>query len=141
MGSEKKFGWIEFLTGFAAGSVVSILFTRKELKNDFAKLQRKAEEIKNQLINKAKSISSDLTERSQRFIESSKKFADGKYAGTIESLGKEYYSIKYAINTAIDNYSRSSRKITAAQSEEDDLFINFEDETLPKFVGMGRRKR
>ncbi|OGU72943.1 MAG: hypothetical protein A2V93_05440 [Ignavibacteria bacterium RBG_16_34_14] len=140
MASAKKFGWIEFLTGFAAGSVVSILFTRKELKNDFANLQKKAEEIKNQLISKAKSISSDLTERSQRFIESSKKFADGKYAGTIESFENEYYSIKYAINTAIDNYRRSSKKITSAQSN-DDLFIDFDDETLPKFVGMGRRRR
>ncbi len=141
MASAKKFGWIEFLTGFAAGSVVSILFTRKDLKGDLTNLQRKAEEIKNQLFTKAKSISMDLTERSQRFIESLKKFAEGKYAGTIESLEKEYYSIKYAINTATDNYRRSSGKITSAQSEEDDLFIDFEDETLPKFVGMGRRKR
>jgi len=141
MASAKKFGWIEFLTGFAAGSVVSILFTRKDLKNDFTNLQKKAEEIKNQLFSKAKNISSDLTEKSQRFIESSKKFAEGKYAGTIESLEKEYYSIKHAINTAIDNYRRNSKIITAAQSEEDDLFIDFDDETLPKFVGMGRRKR
>ena len=57
MGSQKKFGWIEFLTGFAAGSAISILFTRKSLKNDLSNLQRKAEEIKNQLIGKAKNIS------------------------------------------------------------------------------------
>jgi predicted nucleic acid-binding Zn-ribbon protein len=141
MGSGKKFGWIEFLTGLAAGSIISILFTRKDLKGDLTNLQRKAEEIKNRLISKAKSISTDLTERSQRFIESSKKFAEGKYAGTIESLEKEYFSIKHAINTAIDNYKRSSRKITSSQSEGDDLFIDFDDETLPKFVGMGRRRK
>jgi len=141
MASEKKFGWIEFLTGFAAGSVISILFTRKDLKNDFTNLQRKTEEIKDQLLSKAKKISSDLVERSQRFIESAKNFADGKYAGTIESLEKEYYSIKYAINTAIGNYRKNSKKITTVQSEEDDLFIDFDDETMPKFVGMGRRKK
>lgn len=140
MGSQKKFGWIEFLTGFAAGSAVSILFTRKSLKNDLSNLQRKAEEIKNQLIGKAKNISTDLIERSQRFIEASKKFADGKYAGSIESLEKEYYSIKYAINTAIDNYRKNSKNISV-QSATDDLFIDFGDERLPKFVGMGRRKR
>lgn len=141
MGSGKKFGWIEFLTGFAAGSIISVLFTRKDLKGDLTNLQKKAEEIKNQLISKAKNISTELTERSQRFIESSKKFAEGKYAGTIESLEKEYYSIKHAINTAIDNYKRSSGKITSSQSEEDDLFIDFDEETLPKFAGMGRKKR
>jgi len=27
------------------------------------------------------------------------------------------------------------------QYEEDDLFIDFDDETMPKFVGMGRRKK
>lgn len=138
--ASKKFGWIEFLTGFAAGTMATILFTRKDLRNDLSNIQRKSEEIKNQLISKAKNISSDLIDRSQRFIESAKNFADGKYAGTIESLEKEYYSIKYAINTAIDNYRRNSRKITA-KAEEDDLYIDFEDEKLPKFVGMGRRKR
>ncbi len=138
MGSVKKFGWIEFLTGFTAGSVISLIFTRKNLRNDFSYLQRKAEEIKNQLLGKAKSISSDLVDRSQRFIESSKKFADGKYSGSIESLEKEYYSLRFAINSAIDNYRRSSR---VSQPEMDDLFIDFDDETLPKFVGMGKRKR
>ena len=112
MVSDKKFGWIEFITGFAAGSIVSILLTRKDLKSDVTAVQRKAEEIKNQLIGKAKHISYDLSERSHRFVESCKKFAEGKYSGTFEALEKEYYSIKYAVNTAIDNYRRNSKKIT-----------------------------
>ena len=140
MSSIKKFGWVEFLTGFVAGSVVSILLTRKDLKNDFANIQRKAEEIKNHLITKAKNISSDLTERSQRFIEAAKNFAEGKYAGTIESLEKEYFSIRYAINSAIDNYKRGVQK-NNFNAEDDELFIDFEDERLPKFIGMGRKKR
>jgi hypothetical protein len=140
MSSVKKFGWIEFLTGFAAGSVVCILLTRKDLKRDFTNIQRKAEEIKNQLIAKAKNISSDLTERSQRFIEAAKNFAEGKYAGTIESLEKEYFSIKYAVNSAIDNYKSGVQK-NNFNDEDDGLFIDFEDERLPKFIGMGRKKR
>ena len=141
MASDKKFGWVEFLTVFAAGSIVSILFSRKDLKSDISNFQSKAEMIKNQLIGKAKSISSDLTDRSQKFIESTKKFAEGTYAGTIESLEKEYSSIRYAISTAIDNYRRSSRIITEQQNSKDEFFIDFDDETLPKFIGMGRRKR
>jgi hypothetical protein len=140
MASERKFGWTEFLTGLAAGSIISILLTRKDLKSDFTYIQRKAEEIKKQLINKAKSISTDLTERSRKFIESSKSFAEGKYSGTIGSLEKEYHSIRYALNTALDNYRTTSKIITAPRNN-DDLHIDFEDETLPKFVGMGRRKK
>ncbi|HSP87281.1 MAG TPA: hypothetical protein VLN45_04055, partial [Ignavibacteriaceae bacterium] len=91
-------------------------------------------------ITKAKNISSDLTERSQRFIEAAKNFAEGKYAGTIESLEKEYFSIRYAINSAIDNYKRGVQK-NNFNAEDDELFIDFEDERLPKFIGMGRKKR
>ncbi len=141
MASGKKFGWVEFITGFAAGSIATILFSRKDLKKDIALLQSKAESITNQLISKAKKISSDLNVRSLDFIESTKKFAEGKYSGTIESLEKEYYSLKYAINSAIDNYRRSSKIIAGQNNDHDDLYIDFEDEKLPKFVGMGRRKR
>lgn len=140
MASEKKFGWIEFFTGLAAGSLVSVILSRKDIKGDVVNFQKKAEEIRKQLINKARNISSELIERSLKFVESSKKFAEGKYSGTMESLEKEYYSIKFAINTAIDNYRRSS-KIDSSNGENDELFIDFDDEKLPKFVGMGRRKR
>ncbi|RPI74413.1 MAG: hypothetical protein EHM47_03650 [Ignavibacteriales bacterium] len=141
MASGKKFGWVEFLAGFAAGSLVSIILSRKDIKSDIINIQRRAEEIKTQLIGKAKSISLDLTERSQKFIESCKKFMEGKYAGTIDSLEKEYHSIKYAINSAIDNYRKNSKFITSSGNNGDDLYIDFDDETLPKFAGMGRRKR
>jgi hypothetical protein len=141
MGSGKKFGWVEFLAGFAAGSVFSLLITRKDLKSDLANIQRRAEEIKKHLLSRAKSISEDLVQRSQKFIESSKKFAEGKYSGTIESLEKEYYSLKYAINTAIDIYRKGTQRIKENGLESDELFINFDDETLPKFIGMGRGKR
>ena len=140
---SKKFGWVEFLAGFATGSVISVLVaTKKEtsVKEDFTDILKKSEEIKNLLLKKAKDIASEVTERSHRFIESAKKYSDGRYAGTIESLENEYYVLKYAINTAVDNYKRKARHISYQESG-DDLFIDFEDETVPKFVGMGKRKR
>lgn len=137
----KKFGWTEFLAGFVAGSIISIFYSKKEHKNDFSSLINKAEEIKNHLLNKAKNISWRLTERSRKFIDSTNKFTEGKYEGTLESLEKEYYSIKYAVNTAIENYRRNSKNFKTSQFDEEDLFIDFDEETLPKFVGMGKRKR
>ena len=142
MASINKFGWGEFLTGIAVGSLISLIFSRKDLKGDVANIHRKAEEIKNKLTERAKNISSDIIEKSHGFIESAKKFAEGRYSGTIESLEKEYNSIRYAINTAVDNYRRNSEKILSQNNGEiDDLYIDFDDETLPKFVGMGRRRR
>jgi len=147
MSSAKKIGWTGFLTGFALGSVVSILLTTKggkelktELKDDFWDILKKGDEIKNLLLKKAKDFKSDLIDRSQKFIDSSKKFADGRYAGTIESLENEYYSIKYAINSALDNYKKNPRT-NSLYLEDDDLSIDFEDETLPKFVGMRKQRR
>jgi len=143
MSAAKRFGWTGFLTGFALGSVVSILLTTRSgreltgLKNDFSDVLNKGEEIKNLLLRKAKDLTSDFLDRGRIFIESCKKFSNGKYAGTIESLENEYYDIKHAINSAIDNYKRNPDR----KYSEDDLFIDFEDEKLPKFVGMSRRKR
>jgi vacuolar-type H+-ATPase subunit H len=141
MASYKKFGWIEFLTGFAAGSAVTLFLSKKNIRADIENIQRKAEEMKNQLINKAKNISSEAADRSQRFITSCRRFADGKYTGTLESLEKEYSSVKHAINTAIKNYRKASKNINGNSYNGDDLYIDFDDETLPKFVGMGRRKK
>ena len=145
---SKNFGMVGFLIGLAAGSVVSLLYApksgrefRTDLKKDFPGFLKKAEDIKAKLIDKAKSIASDISKKSEKFVETSKKLVEGKYPGTVETLEKEFASMKYAINTAVSNYKRSTdfRRIT--DKEIDDLFIDFENEVLPKFIGMGKRKR
>jgi len=145
---SKNFGMVGFLIGLATGSVVSLLYApksgrefRTDLKKDWPGFLKKAEDIKGKLINKAKSVATDISERSEKFVEASRKMAEGRYAGTVETLEKEFVSMKHAINTAVSNYKRSSEFRKSTSREVDDLFIDFENEVLPKFVGMGKRKR
>ena len=42
MASINKFGWGEFLTGIAVGSLISLIFSRTDLKGDVAHIHRKA---------------------------------------------------------------------------------------------------
>ena len=144
----KKFGMVGFLIGLATGSVVSLLYApqsgrefRSNLRKDFPGFLKKAEDIKGSLISKAKSIASDISERSEKFVETAKKVADGRYAGTVETIENELYSLKHAVNEAVSNYKKNSDFGKPTNQQVDDLFIDFEDEILPKFVGMGRRDR
>jgi gas vesicle protein len=144
----KNIGMVGFFIGFATGSVVSLLYApqsgkefRTNLKRDFSGFLKKAEEIKSELINKAKSIASDISKKSEKFVETSKKLAEGRYSGSVETLEKEFVSVKHAINAAVNDYKRSSDFRRSLNREFDDLFIDFENEVLPKFVGMGKRER
>lgn len=146
---SKNSGMVGFLIGFATGSVVSLLYAPKSgrefrtilMKKDIPEFLKKAEGIKNKLVNRAKFIASDISEKSEQFVESSKKLAEGKYSGTIETLEREFRGMKHAIDTAVNNYKKSRSFRKSIDQEVDDLFIDFEDEILPKFVGMGKRRR
>jgi gas vesicle protein len=145
---SKNFGMVGFLIGFATGSVVSLLYApksgsefRTNLRKDFPEFLKKAEEIRGKLIIRAKSIASDISEKSEKFVETSKKLAEGRYSGAVDAFEKELFSIKHAINSAVNNYKISSELRRSTSREVDDLFIDFENEVLPKFVGMRKRKR
>jgi gas vesicle protein len=145
----KNIGVVGFFIGFATGSLVSLLYAPKSgkefrtnlMKRNIPEFLKKAEAIKSDLVNKAKSIAFDISERSERLVESSKKIAEGKYSGTVETLEKEYNFMKNAIDTAINSYKRNRNVRRLTEREVDDLFIDFEDEVLPKFVRMGKRGR
>ena len=144
----KKFSLVGFLIGFATGSVVSLLYTpqsgsqfRTNLKRDFPGFLKKAEEIKETLIGKAKSIASDISGRSEKFVSATKDIAEGRYAGTVETVEKELDSVKQAVNAAVSNYKQHTFFSRSTNQQVDDLFIDFEDEILPKFVSFRKRPK
>jgi len=134
----KNFGLVGFLIGLATGSVVSLLYAPQSGREFRSNLRK---DFPGSLISKAKSIASDISERSEKFVETAKKIADGRYAGTVETIENELYSLKHAVNEAMNNYKKNSDFGKPTNQQVDDLFIDFEDEILPKFVGMGRRDR
>jgi gas vesicle protein len=145
----KNFGLVGFLIGFATGSVVSLLCApqsgsqfRSNIRKDFPGFLKKAEKIKETIIGKAKSIASDISGRSEKFVKATKDVAEGKYSGTVETVEKELNSLKHAVDVAVNNYKQSTffSKSTTNQ-QVDDLFIDFEDEILPKFVSFRKRPK
>jgi gas vesicle protein len=144
----KNFGLVGFLIGFATGSVMSLLYApqsgsqfRTNLRKDFPGFLKKAEEIKETLIGKARSIASDISGRSEKFINTTKDIAEGKYTGTVETVEKELSSLKYAVDAAVNNYKESTFFSKSTNQQVDDLFIDFEDEILPKFVSFRKRPK
>ena len=143
----KNYSLVGFLIGFATGSVVSLLYApqsgsqfRTNLRRDFPGFLKKADDIKQTLIGKAKSIASEISGRSDKLVKTTKEVAEGKYSGTVETVEKEFNSIKYAVDAAVNDYKQSTFFSKSSTNQQvDDLFIDFEDEILPKFVSFRKR--
>ena len=147
MSSVNKFSVIGFLIGAAAGSVIALFYApkrgkelRSDIKNETSQLLKKAAKRRDEIISKAKSVANTLNEKGEQLIATTKKFAEGKFPGTVETIEKEISNLKYAISTAIATYRKGVSVGKPVEEEVDDLFIDFEYETLPKFEGMGRRR-
>ena len=147
MSSANKFSVIGFLIGAAAGSAIALLYAPKngkelrgDIKNETSQLLKKAAKRRDEIIIKAKSVANTLNEKGERLISIAKKFAEGKFPGTVETIEKEISNLRYAINSAIVTYRKGVSVERPVEEEVDDLFIGFEYEVLPKFEGMGRRK-
>jgi len=147
MSSAKKISIVGFLIGAAAGSIIALLYApksgkelRSDIKNGTSDLLKKAAKRRDEIINKAKVVANTLNEKGEQLISSTKKFAEGRFPGTVETIEKEFSNLKFAINSAVTAYRKSASVEKPVEEEVDDLFIDFEHEVLPKFEGMGRRK-
>ena len=147
MSSARKFSVVGFLIGAAAGSIIALMYAPKsgkelrgDIKNGTSDLLKKAAKRRDEIISKAKAVANTLNETGERLISTTKKFAEGKFPGTVEAVEKEISNLKYAINSAVVMYRRGASVEKPVEEEVDDLFIDFEHEVFPKFEGMGRRK-
>lgn len=142
-----------FLLGAVIGGVIALLYapksgkeTREDLSNDIGKYLRKAKEKKEILISKAKRLSNEMINRTEKVYEDVRNFKEGKYAGTAEKIENEINRLKNAIKAAVESY-RDTKKVRRFFPDEDKYyFTDFgeylfdeEEDNLPKFEGMKKR--
>lgn len=147
----KKSGLLTaFILGGITGSVVTFLFTpysgkdlrgkiEKEVNGSLKKAKQKEEEI----INRAKAVADDIILKATQLVA----FAD-KYAGAVDSpaekIDKEIKGIKAAIDAAIKSYHKDNIEMEETRSTDDiveNIFSDYENESLPKHEGMRRREK
>jgi hypothetical protein len=110
---------------------------------------KKAGYVKKKLVDKAKELSHDMVEQTEKVRSDVKNFREGKYSGTAEKIESEITRLRGAIKAAIESY-KDTRKVRRIFPNEDKyyftdfsdyLFDEDEDESQPKFESMKKRNR
>jgi gas vesicle protein len=120
--------------------------TRSSIGNGVNKVLFKANEQKNFLIRNAQKFANELMRRSTDIYNKSVGFAEGSYSNSADSIELEIRSFKNALNAAVEAYrntktgNKNNRPEFGDQVIVNEMFTDFEDETLPKQEGMGRRQ-
>lgn len=147
-----------FLFGAAIGGAIALLYapksgkeTRKDISDEINNYVKKAGEVKKKLIDKAKELSHDMLEQTDKVYSDIKSFKEGKYAGTTEKIESEITRLRGAIKAAVESYkdTRKARRIFPNEDKyyftdfSDYLFDEDEDEedSQPKFESMKKRNR
>lgn len=146
---------IGFLVGGIIGSLASFLFTpikgkdlRKEIKDDMGDYLQKAKEQSQKIYNETKALSSSMIDRAQNVFELSRHYASGVLDVPRDNVEKEISRLRKAVNAAVDAYKTSQAEAAASGEENlattatqvNETFEGYNDETLPKQEGMGRRE-
>lgn len=140
---------IGLIVGGAIGSLVSFLFApvkgkdlRKEIKDDMDDYLKKAKDQSQRIYNETKSLTNSMLDRAQNVLELSRKYASGVVEGPKENVEKEISRLRTAVTAAVDAYKTYQKEETPeplpAASE---MVEGYDDDTLPKQEGMGRREQ
>ncbi len=143
---NKNFSLTAFLVGGILGASASLLFTPrsgKELRTDIKRqTDNYLKEVKlrrETLINRSKSTGELLKRQAEDLMESIKNYANGKIEKPLAVIEKEIAGLRSAINAARASYS-SIPEIHGTPVEGDGKsgLNEYEDELLPKHIGMGK---
>lgn len=147
--NERNFSVAAFLVGGILGASASLLFTPssgREIRSDI-KLRAKnhlneARSKADSIISNSKSAGELLKRKAEDLMETVKQYANGKTEKPLSVIENEIAGLRAAISAVRTSYS-----VLSEIHPEDDgknnvqlRHIEFENEKLPKHIGMGKGK-
>lgn len=144
---DRNFSITAFLVGSILGASASLLFTPKSgheiragIRSQINSYLTDVKSRTDDLIQNSKSAGELLKRKAEDVMETVKQYALGKANKPISAIEKEIAGMKAAINAAKASYSVTS-EINKANNDGDNgqsLLREFEEEILPKHIGMGK---
>lgn len=146
--NKQSLSFTSFLIGGIIGGIAALLFVpktgksfRNEIKNKFDEYLNDIKKRSGKLIKNAKESAGSYVNKGEEILNLSRKFAEGKYKDSADVIEKEVSRLRTALNAAIDTYRHQNQKDEISIDKNNGKnYSAFEDETLPKHEGMGRRK-
>lgn len=137
-----------FLIGGTVGSLVTFLFapkTGKELRGNiqtgFNEYSTKAFESGKRILSEAGKTFDEVVRKADQLRSLSGNYITGAYSGPKDRIETEMASLKRALKAAIAAYRKSPDRTKPNDNVVDNIYSEFDDETQPKYEGMGRRNQ
>ena len=137
-----------FLIGGTVGSIITFLFapkTGKELRGNiqtgFNEYSSKAVEGGKRILSEAGKTFDEVVKKADQLRSLSGNYITGAYSGPKDRIETEMASLKRALKAAITAYRNSPDRTTPNDNIVNNIYSEFDDETLPKYEGMGRRNQ
>ena len=147
MDDERNFSITAFLVGGILGASASLLFTpqsgkdlRMDIKNQADEYLKRAKTKADDLVGNSKTTGELLKRKSEDLVETIRQYAEGKIDKPRSIIEKEIAALKAAITAAKASYeiSLETEQELSEQETGRSLLAEFDDEALPKHIGMGK---
>ncbi len=146
---RKKISVAAFVVGGILGASASLIFTPKSGEEIRGNLKAQADgylqEVKSRMdkmINLSKSSAELLKRKAEDLLESVRLYANGKMEKPLSVIEKEIAGLKAAITAVKATYSMNTniQESIIGKGNGQIILNEFEDEILPKHIGMGKGK-
>lgn len=135
-----------FIAGGLLGSAIALLTApkkgselRSDIKQKFGHSLKAASDISKKYVHQAKQFENDLVIRSENIYSLVKDYTEGKYNGNKDKFDEEFRKLSKAFYAAIDTYKHYGEQRPKTESIVEEIFSEYENESLPKTEGMHKR--